>query len=188
MNNCLDNRTILVTGGSRSGKSTFAERLGESVEGPKAYVATCPKIDWEMEQRIAKHKASRQGKGWHTVEESLALSTVLSNLNDYSVVLVDCLTLWINNILFEATNNGHTVDENQIVVLVKEIKAVVQQCRFITIFVTNEVGLGLVPPDPISRLYRDLVGRCNQEIAKWADEVVLMTAGIPLKIKEGDFR
>lgn len=186
MNRSNSKKTILVTGGSRSGKSTFAENLGESLDGPRAYIATCPPVDPEMEARIKRHRAEREGKGWDTIEKPIALAETLSKLGDYHVVLIDCLTLWINNILFEAGKRNEDLNEDRIVELLEDIKTEIADADYTAIFVTNEVGMGLVPPDPTSRLYRDLVGRCNQEIAKWADDVVLMTSGIPQYLKKGD--
>ncbi len=179
-------RVTLVTGGSRSGKSSFAERIGEALPGRRVYLATCPRIDDEMNARIERHRSARAGKGWETIEEPLDLAGTLAGLEAVGVVLVDCLTLWVNNLLYEAQKNGGTVDEDEVVARVRDIRGAIEEGAFHTIFVTNEVGLGVVPGDPVTRRYRDLVGRCNQEIAKWADDVVLMTAGLPLHIKRGE--
>ncbi|MDJ0763324.1 MAG: bifunctional adenosylcobinamide kinase/adenosylcobinamide-phosphate guanylyltransferase [Myxococcota bacterium] len=174
---------LLVTGGSRSGKSSYAAERGLSLAGPRAFVATCPIIDDEIAARINAHRIARAGQGWQTIEETVAIAEVLRQEVKYQVVLIDCLTLWINNLLYQATQDNRTLNEDDIVAHCNELLSACADRPGTVIFVTNEVGLGLVPADPISRRYRDLVGRCNQEIAARAGEVVLMTAGIPLTLK-----
>ena len=90
---------VLVTGGSRSGKSDYARRLAESLAGPRVFIATCPPVDEEIEERIRRHQESRRAAGWHTIEEQVALADILRGAGRYRVVLVDCLTLWINNLM-----------------------------------------------------------------------------------------
>jgi adenosylcobinamide kinase/adenosylcobinamide-phosphate guanylyltransferase len=177
-------RIVLITGGSRSGKSGYAQELAEKAPGPRVYVATCPPVDQEMSARIERHKEARQGKGWDTIEEATDLRGVFSGVGQYRVVVVDCLTLWINNLLWAEEQSKKTIDEDEISKQCKEFKEALSNFEGTIIFVTNEVGTGLVPADPLSRRFRDLVGRCNQEIAAFADEVVLMTAGIPMYLKK----
>ncbi len=173
---------ILITGGCRSGKSAHAQQWAESLPGRRAYVATCPVVDDEMRQRIDRHQQDRRDRGWETIEEQTDLVGVLRG-NDHDVLLVDCLTLWINNLMFEAEKQQQTVDEDQIA---DQCRAVLEVCRKhpgTILFVTNEVGQGIVPENPLARRYRDLVGRCNQVIAAEVDNVTLVSCGIPLTLK-----
>ncbi|MHB0911855.1 MAG: bifunctional adenosylcobinamide kinase/adenosylcobinamide-phosphate guanylyltransferase [Armatimonadota bacterium] len=170
-------RITLVTGGGRSGKSTYAQSLAESLPGRRAFVATCPVIDDEMDERIAKHKALRQG--WETIEEPVHLAEALSTPG-YGVFLVDCLTLWVNNLLYA----DESISEEKIAELCRGVLDACRRSEAETIFVTNEVGMGIVPGDPLSRRYRDLIGRANQVIAQEAESVVLVVCGISMKIKE----
>ena len=174
--------TILVTGGCRSGKSAYAQRRAESLGGRLVYVATCPVIDAEMAQRIALHKEQRCSQGWETREEQTDLAGAIRHAKG-AVVLVDCLTLWINNLMYEAEAHGKHVEERQIEQLCEEVTGVCCHREGTTLFVTNEVGMGIVPDNPAARRYRDLVGRANQTIAAAADEVVLVTCGIPITVK-----
>jgi adenosylcobinamide kinase/adenosylcobinamide-phosphate guanylyltransferase len=177
-------RLILVTGGGRSGKSTFAQGLAESMAGSRAYIATCPVIDDEMAERVRKHREARKVGRWDTIEEPLALADVLRRDGGHDVCLIDCLTLWVNNVVYEAEKDGRDVTEDDISVLCDEI---LEACRLragTVIFVTNEVGMGIIPENALARLYRDLSGRCNQIIAREAETVILMVSGIPVTIKE----
>ena len=173
---------ILITGGARSGKSRQAQQLGESLPGKKLFIATCPVTDAEMEQRIDRHRQDRQDAGWQTVEETVNLEQALADNSACEVVLIDCLTLWINNLLF--TDAGNMLDEEVISVKVRKLLAACAARSGVVIMVTNEVGLGIVPENALARRYRDLVGRCNQEIAAVADKVIMSICGIPLNIKE----
>jgi adenosylcobinamide kinase/adenosylcobinamide-phosphate guanylyltransferase len=173
---------ILITGGARSGKSRQAQQLGESLPGKKLFVATCPITDEEMRQRIERHRQDRQGAGWQTVEETVNLEQALADNSACEVVLIDCLTLWINNLLF--TDAGNMLDEEAVSVKVRKLIDVCAKRSGVVIMVTNEVGLGIVPENALARRYRDLVGRCNQEIAAVADRVIMSVCGIPVDIKE----
>ena len=173
---------ILITGGARSGKSRQAQQLGESLPGKKLFVATCPITDAEMRQRIEQHRQDRQGAGWQTVEETVNLEQALADNSACEVVLIDCLTLWINNLLF--TDAGNMLDAEAVSVKVCKLLAVCAKRSGVVIMVTNEVGLGIVPENALARRYRDLVGRCNQEIAAAADRVIMSVCGIPVDIKE----
>jgi len=174
-------KIVLITGGSRSGKSTYAQSLAESLPGKRAFVATCPIVDKEMDKRIEIHRQHRLNKGWQTIEEPLDLTGVMRSNSQYDVLLVDCLTLWVNNVLHEADGE---VTEDDISSQCSELLDVCSQRNCTVIFVTNEVGMGIVPNNALARRYRDLVGRCNQMIAAIADEVVLVTCGIATKLKE----
>ena len=173
----------LITGGARSGKSSYAESRAEKIPGNRLYIATCPRVDDEISARIEKHITARKNKGWHTIEEETELSqTILGNQNA-KVILVDCLTLWINNLLFHASQLKTYLDEEQIRTLCLKLIEICKRHNADIFFVTNEVGSGIVPESFESRLYRDLVGKCNQIIAAHADEVVLVSCGIPLTLK-----
>lgn len=188
---------ILVTGGSRSGKSTFAQQLAESISETRIYLATCPVVDGEMADRIEKHRRDRQDRRWHTIEEEIDLVGTLGQVawegsgkgagetegQRQGVILVDCLTLWINNLLYQAERRGASLSEDEIVAASQEVLQAARSCKGTVIFVSNEVGLGIVPDHFSGRLFRDLAGRCNQVFAKEADTVVFMVSGIPMWIK-----
>ena len=257
-------RIILITGGSRSGKSAFAQQLAESISETRIYLATCPVVDGEMAARIARHRRDREDRSWLTIEEETALAGALGWGPDTGVIVVDCLTLWINNLMYGAEQRGETLTEDDIAYKAREVLRV---ARFgaedaaaagkadpevratansinhsgtpsetliseaapselpagaqatgppgmeappekpppkpgdtaspaftgtaatappgtrTVIFVTNEVGMGIVPEHPGGRLFRDLAGRCNQVFAREADTVAFMVSGIPMWIK-----
>jgi adenosylcobinamide kinase/adenosylcobinamide-phosphate guanylyltransferase len=176
-------RIILVTGGGRSGKSTFAQGLAEAMAGSRAYIATCPVIDDEMAERVRKHREARKAGRWITIEEPLALADALRREGGHDVCLVDCLTLWVNNVVYEAEKEGRDVTEEDIARLCDEIVEACRRRAGTVIFVTNEVGMGIIPANPLARRYRDLAGRCNQVIAREAETAILMVSGIPVTIK-----
>ncbi len=175
---------ILVTGGSRSGKSDYARLRGEALEGARAFVATCPVVDEETAERIQRHQQERSPDLWDTIEEPVKLKEVILGADNYSVILVDCLTLWINNLLHEAYMSGDTVSEDYVVSRANELLEACSTHQGTVIFVTNEVGWGIVPENALARQYRDLVGRCNRVLSAAAHEVVLVAAGIPLVLKK----
>ena len=177
------NKIILVTGGSRSGKSAFAQGLAEGLPGPRAFVATCPVIDPEMNERIRRHQEARSLHEWQTSEAPLELAAALQGAKDRPVVLVDCLTLWVNNVMYEAGRQGTTVSEKEIAERCGPVLEAARSHGGTVIFVTNEVGMGLVPETPLGRRFRDLAGRVNQTVAAACDEVFLVVCGQPLKIK-----
>ena len=175
-------RVILVTGGCRSGKSAYAQGLGESLAGERVYIATCPVIDEEMRARIDKHRLARAEK-WETLEETLDLPGAIRRAAASPVVLVDCLTLWVNNLMYAAQQCAALVSEEQVAQQCAEVLAACGPSQGTVIFVTNEVGMGIVPDNPAARRYRDLVGRCNQVMAAGADAVAMVSCGIPLFLK-----
>lgn len=176
-------RLILVTGGSRSGKSRYALALAETLGQPRLFIATCPVVDDEMRARIAKHQQARHRSSWHTIEETIDLVGAIRSAHTFDVILIDCLTLWINNLMYDAEQAGQPIEEEHVE---QRCRDVLDACRDHTgtvVFVTNEVGTGVVPDNAAARLFRDLVGRANQVIAERADGVTLMTCGVPQHIK-----
>ncbi len=168
----------LVTGGSRCGKSSHALALCNRHEGNKIFLATAEARDDEMTERIRRHKEER-GAEWRTVEQPLEIADALVRLSGPGrVVLLDCITLWLSNLLMKYRN-----DEETVVAHVRTLRDVLAACTGPVIVVTNEVGMGIVPGDSLSRLYRDLAGSANQAIASVAGTVILMVSGIPLEVK-----
>ena len=173
----------LITGGSRSGKSAFAQQQAEQINAPRLFIATCPRIDSEMDERIHRHQQDREGLGWQTAEVLLRLAEELERTPAGTTVLIDCLTLWINNLMYEAEQQEQEISEDQVSALAEELARAARNHQGQVFLVTNEVGLGIVPDNPLVRRYRDLVGRCNQVIAAFADQVFLVSCGIPMRLK-----
>lgn len=169
-------RSILVLGGARSGKSRFAEGLARDSQLDKFYLATGRAWDDEMRARIEAHKADRADDGWTTHEEPLDLIEALKVLDKADrVILVDCLTLWVTNLMME---EGRDVDADG-----AALAAGLGELQATVIFVSNEVGLGIVPENKMARAFRDHAGRLHQAIAAQAAEVYFVAAGLPLKMK-----
>ena len=179
-----DAKIILVTGGCRSGKSAYAQQLAESLPPTRLFVATCPVTDEEIQHRIEQHRRARQDRGWETVEEQCDLADVFRRHGQHHVLLVDCVTLWINNLMYHAEREGRPLTEADIARQCREVLGAAEACSGTVIFVTNEVGLGVVPENAQARHYRDLVGRANQVFAARADTVTLLCCGIPVHLKE----
>jgi adenosylcobinamide kinase/adenosylcobinamide-phosphate guanylyltransferase len=175
---------ILVTGGARSGKSAYAQRLAEALPGPRAYVATCPVTDPEMAERVRKHRMARAEQDWQTLEEPIDLAGILTRAGNCPTVLVDCLTLWINNLMYRAATNRQSLTEEDVQEHCRAVVDAVHQHPGTVIFVTGEVGLGIVPENREARLFRDLLGRCNQILATAARQVTLVACGLPLHLKQ----
>jgi adenosylcobinamide kinase/adenosylcobinamide-phosphate guanylyltransferase len=173
----------LITGGSRSGKSAHAQALAEALPGPRAYVATCPIIDAETAARVKLHREARDAALWDTIEEPVDLAGAIGRATAYRVLLIDCLTLWINNLLFEAEQRGEVFTEEAAAQRSRELIAACGAFPGTVIFVTNEVGMGIVPENELARRFRDCAGRMNQLIAAAAAEVTLVVSGIPLRLK-----
>lgn len=162
-----------VLGGARSGKSAHAEQLVTACAASWTYIATAQAYDEEMRERIAMHRA-RRGEGWETVDAPLDLAEKIEALPDGRPVLVDCLTLWLTN---------HMLAEHDLAAECRRLADVLSRPRGPWVVVSNEVGLGIVPDNALARRFRDEAGRLNQQIAAVADTVVMMVAGLPLKVK-----
>jgi adenosylcobinamide kinase/adenosylcobinamide-phosphate guanylyltransferase len=164
---------ILITGGARSGKSQRAESRARAFPGQPVYVATAEALDAEMEQRIAKHRA-RRGTGWIEREVPLDLVEALIATDGGGARLVDCLTLWLSNLMHAERDWSRAVTE---------LADALPRLNSPVILVTNEVGLGIVPDNALARSFRDAAGIMNQTIAAVADEVEFVVAGLPMKLK-----
>lgn len=177
-------KLIFITGGARSGKSNFAEKMALSLGKPVAYLATGQPLDKEMAYRIKKHKTKRSTE-WETYEEPIEVSELVSSLGgEKEVILIDCLTLLVSNLLLREKNKvGNPQWEEKILLEIEKLTEISYQVPAQIIIVSNEVGMGLVPDNPLGRVYRDILGRANSIIANKADEVFMMISGIPLKIK-----
>jgi adenosylcobinamide kinase/adenosylcobinamide-phosphate guanylyltransferase len=175
-------RTLFITGGARSGKSLFAEQTALGFGTPLCYLATAQLLDEEMGERIAQHQ-HRRGNAWQTVEESLHLPQALARCDgSYQAILVDCLTLWISNLLLRCVDTGEDAGD-RIIDEVRRLTATLRDMRTPVIFVANEVGMGIVPDNRLGRLFRDIAGQTNQILAATADEAWLVVSGIPLRLK-----
>ncbi|MHA7772684.1 bifunctional adenosylcobinamide kinase/adenosylcobinamide-phosphate guanylyltransferase [Roseibium sp. M-1] len=167
-------RTALVLGGARSGKSRFAERLVEETGFPKLYVATGAAHDAEMGKRIALHRQQR-GDTWKTIEEQTDLAGILAaESRPDRAILVDCLTLWLSNLLFAKRDLAEET---------AQLCAAVPRLAGPVVFVSNEVGMGIVPENRLSRSFRDAQGRLNQVMAGVCSKVVFVAAGLPILLK-----
>ncbi len=173
-------KTILIIGGARSGKSRFAQELGRKLGGQVLFVATAEAGDEEMSQRIEEHRKKRPAN-WRTLEAGSHLGRqIKQEIGDAQLVIVDCIALLVSNIFSQ--HNEQTL-EKQVMAEIKELVECTRKTDASFIIVSNEVGLGLVPTSRVGRLYRDLLGKANQMLASHADEVYLMVAGLPMKIK-----
>lgn len=182
-------KVALVTGGARSGKSAFAERLARESGREVVYIATCVAGDEEMAQRILDHRA-RRPSSWITVEEPLYPGAVMKQHDRPGrCFLLDCLTLLVSNHLLRVAGrdgehlSAPTEATQQVMHAMDELAAAVAGLQADTVVVTNEVGMGLVPDWRLGRIFRDVAGWVNQRFAALADEVYLMVCGIPLRVK-----
>jgi len=173
MKNCT---TYLITGGSRSGKSRYALEVANFAKKP-FYIATAGVGDEEMEDRIKKHQAER-GENWHTIEEEvhLAYAITTAKVAGADCIVVDCLTLWTSNIMFD--------DKVELNRELEKVIKLIKGTSITLIFVTNEVGSGIVPANKVSREFRDSAGIVNQRIAAAVENVILTVSGIPIFVKQ----
>ncbi len=174
-------KITFVIGGARSGKSSFVLDEVSKLEGTRAYIATGEALDDEMQDRIRKHKEDR-GPEWTTYEEPVEIVNILSDIKDkYSAVVIDCLTLWLSNIMLQ--HQDTTVQVNSLLQTLESLNSSNSSNGLNLYIVSNELGMGIVPENAMAREFRDLTGFLNQKVAAIADEVYLVTAGIPMKIK-----
>lgn len=181
---------ILVTGGARSGKSSFAESLCIKQNNKTAYIATSVAFDDEMKNRVKKHQESRP-RSWKTYEIYKDIYSIVEELNkDHDTVIMDCVTLMVNNLMFthgievdEATSEELNELENYIREQITKLLEAVKKTNLYFVIVTNEIGMGIVPENKLSRIYGDFVGRANQLIASYSNEVYFVVSGIPMKVK-----
>jgi len=176
-------KIIYVTGGRRSGKSAVAQAMAEGLGGPRVYIATCPVLDDEMRARVEAHRKARQGKEWNTVEEPLALARAMEENPGAGVILVECLTLWVNNILYQAELDGRVARADEAERMMASALEAAARAPGVVIFVSNEVGWGIIPDNPLARLFSDIAGRVNQLAAMKSNEAYLVVSGLSIKIK-----
>ncbi|MCD6575489.1 bifunctional adenosylcobinamide kinase/adenosylcobinamide-phosphate guanylyltransferase [Candidatus Aerophobetes bacterium] len=174
---------ILVTGGARSGKSKFATELALNFSSPVTFIATAPYYeDLEMKERIDLHRKSRPSH-WQTIEEQEDVASILLKINSpQKVVIVDCLTLLISNLLLKKRG------EKKILAQVEAIANAGRKFNKATIIVSNEVGWGVVPPTKLGRKFRDIAGMANQIVARESNQVWLLVCGIPCRLKDNDLQ
>jgi len=171
-------KITFVIGGCRSGKSRHALELAEKISrDSKVFIATCLPADEEMKERVAHHQKER-GAGWSTVESPIFLpQAILENSRKASVILADCLTLWISNLLLD-TDESQKIDEH-----IRYLIQSLEKAECPVILVSNEVGAGIVPENQLARQFRDIAGQTNQKVAAAAHRVIWMVAGIPVHVR-----
>ncbi len=174
-------KTTLILGGARGGKSAYALQLANN-SNRVLFIATAESGDLDMQQRIDMHRSERP-MHWQTLEEPACFAELARDIiDDVDIVIVDCLTLWVSNILFR-NNEDEACTRSELQDRVKALSDIIHNSSARWIIVSNEVGMGLVPPTKLGRVYRDLLGRVNQDIARISDQVVLMVAGLPFELK-----
>ena len=174
----MSRKIVFITGGARSGKSSFALKEASLVPGRKAFIATAEAIDPEMKARIERHRRDR-GPGWETCEEPLRVSKAIEEMSEsFDVLVLDCLTIWLSNVMWAGTDVDMEIEN-----LVRTIERFSGNSPATLFIVSNEVGMGIVPENEMARKYRDLSGRLNQKVAEVSGEVYFTVAGIPVKIK-----
>jgi adenosylcobinamide kinase/adenosylcobinamide-phosphate guanylyltransferase len=179
----LAKKSILILGGARSGKSHFAQQLAGKLGDKVLFVATGEALDEEMQARIAEHKKARP-RTWRTLEIPTGIGKEIEKqIGDAEVVIIDCLTLLVSNLLKDEPD--YLEAEKRMAAEIDQLIACMDKLNVIFIIVSNEVGMGLVPETRLGRIYRDLLGKANQLIARHAIEVYLMVADIPFKVKQG---
>jgi adenosylcobinamide kinase/adenosylcobinamide-phosphate guanylyltransferase len=171
-------RCIFILGGARSGKSSFALKLAQAISDKVLFVATAEAKDEEMAERIQKHRQSRP-PNWQVLEASSLLGKRISQEKDFDVVIIDCLSLLVSNLLLEEERAEERITQE-----IEELKACIEGFKATTfIIVSNEVGMGLVPSNKLGRVYRDLLGWVNQAVANFSQEVYLIISGLYLRLK-----
>jgi adenosylcobinamide kinase / adenosylcobinamide-phosphate guanylyltransferase len=171
----------LITGGVKSGKSRYALDLAsrDATAQSKCFIATAESMDEEMRTRIDRHQMER-GSDWSTREAPVHVAAALLDRNaSYQYFVIDCLTLWVNNLLHYQASQTLDIEQE-----ILQLESALKRVDVPIVIVTNEVGLGVIPENPLSRRYMDLLGSVNQRIARLADRMVLMVSGIPMELKE----
>ena len=187
----MNKKVILLLGGARSGKSHFAREYGLRNGGKVLFVATATAGDAEMRMRIAKHKKNRP-TNWRTLEATTEIGTQIeANAGDAELIIIDCITMLVNNIFsrYDETQFDtfdDSVLEKAVINEIEQLQQCLKKVDASFLIISNEVGLGLVPDNRMGRLYRDILGRANQMLAQTADELFLLVAGIPLRIKPNE--
>ena len=170
---------MLVIGGARSGKSSFALDLCNNLEGKRYFIATAQAFDDEMEDRIKQHQVER-GNEWETIEETVDICERIKEIDsDDVIVLIDCLTLWLSNLYMKYESDVDRVYDD-----IERLVETVSKIKGRLVLVSNEVGMGIVPENKLARLYRDASGAMNRKIAEKSDKVVINFAGLPVVLKE----
>jgi adenosylcobinamide kinase / adenosylcobinamide-phosphate guanylyltransferase len=177
-------KSILITGGARSGKSTLAQEMGKKATGQVLFVATAEAGDEEMTRRIKAHKQSRPSS-WKTLEIQTDIgSRILKEAGKAGTVIIDDITLLVMNVFTQCGENSDAdILDKAVTAEIQELIGCIGHCKANFIIVTNEVGLGIIPADIVSRQYRDLLGKANRMLAQHVDEVYFMVAGIPMVVK-----
>jgi adenosylcobinamide kinase/adenosylcobinamide-phosphate guanylyltransferase len=177
--NQFERGCMLVLGGAKSGKSRFAMDVCNALDRKRIFLATAQALDREMEERILRHRAER-GSGWLTVEEPIEIASTIRTMDKPdTVILVDCLTLWLNNLFMKYGEEGEKIDTN-----IDDLVSQLSHVQGAVLVVSNEVGMGIVPENELSRKYRDTAGLLNQRVAGAATRVVAILAGQPLVLKD----
>ncbi len=180
----IKSNITLILGGARSGKSSYAQRMAEESGKSVTFIATAQALDEEMSARIQKHRAERS-QDWNTLEIPFGVAPHLSQIQS-DVVILDCITLLLTNLLMQFVKEDRVDEAPYISAVQKEIEELIAKMREQDqdwLIVSNEVGLGLVPPYQMGRVYRDAIGWANQRLAREADKVIFMVAGIPTTVK-----
>lgn len=175
----------LLLGGARSGKSSYAVDLAKNFDGQVVFLATGVSGDKEMKEKIEQHKRSRP-ISWETIEEPLNIDTALKNASELAeLILLDCLTFWVSNLLLHYRNQGKSGAqlEKEVLNQVEQVTSTAKRIESQLIIISNEVGMGVVPESSLGRIFRDILGRANQLVASYADQVFLLVAGLPIKVK-----
>lgn len=178
-------KIIFLLGGARSGKSSYAIELAKRISDKVLYLATGVPCDDETKAKIEKHKKARP-KSWTVIEKPLNVETALKEIdNSIEVVIIDCFTFWVSNLLlhYQDKKVDSSYLETEITTRVLQVISIARNIKAQVIIVSNEVGLGIVPETSLGRIFRDILGRANQMVTASADEVLLMVAGIPIKVK-----
>ena len=187
-------RCVLILGGARSGKSRLAQEMAQQLGGKVLFVATGAPLDDEMTLRIAEHRKKRP-RSWRTLEAGIGVGDkIMAQVRDAEVVIVDCITLLVSNVLLSGIEEGkleakqidYASAEGRVISEIEELIRCIKSTKATFIIVSNEVGMGVVPVYETGRVYRDLLGRANQLLAQQADDVYLMVAGIPWRLKGRD--